>query len=31
VAPVICSLLRHLDDELDLGLGSIEAAPDVRR
>ena len=31
VGPVICSLLRHLDGELDLGLGPIEAAPDVRR
>lgn len=31
VGPVICSLLRHLDVELDLGLGPIEAAPDVRR
>jgi hypothetical protein len=31
VAPIICSLLRHLDGELDLGLGPIEAAPDVRR
>jgi hypothetical protein len=31
VGPVICSLLRHLDGELGLGLGAIEAAPDVRR
>jgi hypothetical protein len=31
VAPVICSLLRHLDSELGLDLGAIEAAPDVRR
>jgi hypothetical protein len=31
VGPVMCSLLRHLDGELDLGLGPIEAAPDVRR
>jgi hypothetical protein len=31
VGPVICSLLRHLDGELGLDLGSIEAAPDLRR
>jgi hypothetical protein len=30
VAPLVCSLLRRLDRELDLGLGAIEAAPDVR-
>jgi hypothetical protein len=31
VAPVACSLLLQLDRELSLGLGAIEAAPDVRR
>jgi hypothetical protein len=30
VGPVICSLLRHLDAELGLDLGPLEAAPDVR-
>jgi hypothetical protein len=30
VAPVLCSLFRHLDAELDLGLGAIEPAPDLR-
>ncbi len=31
VAPLVCSLLQQLDRELDLGLGAIEPAPDVRR
>ena len=30
VAPVIASLLCHLDAQLDLGIGPVEAAPDVR-